>query len=125
MTEYVTIKLSSGQDIIGVVEAGNVETGENVLVNNPIQVVVDPHQGLYAKSYLLFSEETSCVFSKKDIIHMSKASTKATQYYDDFVVRITTGYQTEDADYSMSDDDNDDLEDMFTTMLEAKSSIKH
>jgi hypothetical protein len=56
---------------------------------------------------------------------MSKASTKATQYYDDFVVRISTGYQTEDADYSMSEDDSDDLEEMFTTMLEAKSSIKH
>jgi len=126
MAEYIALKLLSGQDIIGIVEGGMPDVDGPVHVNNPIQVVVDPHQGLYAKSYLLFSEETSCVFAKKDIVHMSKASHKASTYYDDFIERIATGFQTEDADYTMSEDDrNDQLEELFTTLLEAKSSTKH
>lgn len=126
MAEYVSLKLLSGQDIIGIVEDGMPDLDGPVHVTNPIQVVVDPHQGLYAKSYLLFSEETSCVFAKKDIVHISRASQKASTYYDDFLERIATGFQTEDADYTMSEDDrNDQLEELFTTLLEAKSSTKH
>jgi hypothetical protein len=56
---------------------------------------------------------------------MSKASKKACNYYDDFIHRIAQGYQTEDADYSMTDDESESIEDMFEALMEAKSSIKH
>jgi hypothetical protein len=122
LAEYTNIKLMSGDDIIGVVET---EDDETVTINNPIQVFVDPVNGLFAKSYLMFSIENTAVFYRGDIIHISKANDSACEYYDQFVRRIAANKENSMFEEELLQSEEEDIEEMFTSMLEAKSSVKH
>lgn len=122
MADYVNLKLTNGSDIVGVLEYDN---DDIVTINNPIEIMLDPREGMYAKSYLIFSEENTVVFYRSDIIHFAKANKKAADYYEAFVRRVaeqTEAYAYED-DYD--DEQVKEVEDMFNTLLESKSSIKH
>lgn len=120
MAEYINIKLVSGDDIIGVLDY---DDDDMVAVMNPIQIEIDPREGMFAKSYLMLSEENTCVFYRSDIVHLARANKKACEYYEEFIAKLgKLGEEYEDEEESSF---NDELEDMFTTMLESKVSTKH
>jgi len=120
MPNYVTIKLKTGLDLVGIIEH---DEDEFVMIDSPVEITIDPVQGMFAKSWLLLSEENSVVLFKEDIYYVQSANNKAVSYYEDFRARLASPY--EDPDIMTEDDYNSDLEDMFQSLLESRSSTKH
>jgi len=117
MSEYVNLKLHNGVDLLGVLDY---DTDELISLSNPIQIEVHPEQGLFAKSYLMLSEENTVVFHRADVLHFAKANERASKYYDEFVRQLS------ESDPMQSDDEYlDDVENMFEELLTSKLSTKH
>lgn len=114
MAEYINVKLANGHDIIGVLDYDNEEI---VAVSNPIQIDIHPQEGMFARSYLLLSEENTIVFYRAEIMHIAKANKKACEYYEEFVRRLSSAQEEKEV--------SEDLEEMFTSMIESKVSTKH
>jgi DNA-binding transcriptional regulator YhcF (GntR family) len=80
-----------------------------------------PEFGLFAKSYMMLSSENTCVFYRAEIMYLTDANKRASEYYDQFVKRIAEA-KNESLHNHYSEED---IEDMLTSLYEAKSSIKH
>ena len=119
----IHIKMSNGEDLI----ANSIsEDDDQISIENPVQVRIHPVHGFFAKSWMLLSEENSVSLKKKDVLFLGKANEKATEYYDTFVARLHD-LQSEDS-YNLEDnlaDDDATIEDVFTALIESKSSVKH
>jgi hypothetical protein len=118
MQEYVTIKTKSGIDIVGVLMQ---DDGDFVIIENPLEIDIDPQEGMFAKSFLLLSEQNSVLLKREDIFFVQIANAKAIEYYEAFRERLKTmGEET------MNDDEYaSDLEELFQTLLDSKVSTKH
>lgn len=120
MAEYANVKLKSGKDLVGIISA---DEGEFVIIDAPLEIMVHPVHGMFAKSWLLLSEENSVILSKSDIFYVQKANDKAVEYYEEFKARL---HKFDSMSENMLDDDyKDELENMFESMLESKMSTKH
>lgn len=119
----IHIKMSNGEDLI----ANSVSEDEtDLIIENPVQVRIHPIHGFFAKSWMLLSDENTVSLNKNDILFSGKANEKATEYYDTFVSRLEK-LQSED-NYSLRDsiaDDESTLEEVFSALIESKSSVKH
>jgi catalase (peroxidase I) len=122
MAEYVNVKLNNGQDIVGVLDY---EDDDIIRINNPIQIEIHPEYGLFAKSYMMLSTENTCVFYRAEVMYLSEANNKASEYYDQFVKKLTEQGEESIPYSSYSEEDVEDIEDMLTSIYEAKTSIKH
>jgi hypothetical protein len=120
MPNYVTIKLKTGKDLVGIIEH---DEEEFVMIDSPLEISIDPVHGMFAKSWLLLSEENSVVLYKEDIYYVQSANNKAVSYYEDFKARISDSY--DEPDILTDDDYASDLEEMYETLLESRSSTKH
>ncbi len=114
------VKLQNGEDLL----AYSRETGGGFTeLYAPIVVSIDPHLGLFAKSWLLLSEGNSVMVKNSYILFASKASKKAVEYYDEFMHRIHEREQIkqmeEDSEFTS------ELEDIFTALAESKSATKN
>jgi hypothetical protein len=113
------VKLHSGEDLLAYVRR-DIEYTE---VYAPIAVSVDPHLGLFAKSWLLLSEGNSATIKNSHIIFASKASKRAVEYYDEFMHRIHEREQIkqmeEDSEFTS------ELEDIFNALAESKTATKN
>jgi hypothetical protein len=118
MQEYVTVKTKSGIDIVGVLMQ---DDGEFVIIDNPLEIEVDPREGMYAKSFLLLSEQNSVLIKREDIFFVQIANSKAIEYYEQFRARLEASSDNE----SFDEEYEDDLEEMFNTLIESRSSTKH
>jgi hypothetical protein len=74
MPNYVTIKLKTGKDLVGIIEH---DEEEFVMIDSPLEISIDPVHGMFAKSWLLLSEENSVVLYKEDIYYVQSANNKA------------------------------------------------
>lgn len=120
MQEYVNIKTKSGIDIVGVLMQ---DDGDYVIIENPLEIDIDPHEGMFAKSFLLLSEQNSVLIKREDVFYVQIANAKAIEYYETFRERLRT---MEDGDETMNDDEYaSDLEELFQTLLDSKASTKH
>lgn len=119
MAEYVNVKLMNGNDIVGVLDY---EDDDIIRINNPIQVDVHPEYGLFAKSYMMLSNENTCVFYRSEVMYLTDANDKACNYYDSFVKRLHE--QLSESNH-YSDEDVHEIEDILVSLEESKSSIKH
>ena len=120
MPEYVNVKLKSGNDLVGIMQH---DEGEFVIIDSPLEITVHPVHGMFAKSWLLLSEENSVVLSKKDIFFVQSANMKAVEYYEEFKERLHR--MGEHAELIEEDEYTSELEEMFESMLESKASTKH
>ena len=69
--ELYHIKFKNGEDLLGYID----DIATNLIeIKSPITVSIDPHLGLFAKSWLLFADTNSAVIDKSNIILLSKAS---------------------------------------------------
>lgn len=113
------VKLHNGEDLLTYVR----KEAEYTELYAPILVVVDPHLGLFAKSWLLLSEGNSVLLRNTSILFASKASKKAVEYYEEFMHRIQEREQIrqmeEDSEFTS------ELEDIFTALAESKSATKN
>lgn len=120
MQRCITIKLKTGEDLIAIMDE---EFDNRVIVHNPIEIRVDPHHGFYAKSWLLLAEKNSVSISKEDILFLDDANMKAIHHYEEFIDQTKTHATpfNEVEEYN----DHDELEEMFTAMIESKNSKMH
>lgn len=114
------VKLQNGEDILAYVCASH--TGHTELYA-PIVVNIDPHLGLFAKSWLLLSEGNTVILKDSHILFASKASTRAVEYYDEFMHRLHEREQIkqieEDSEFTS------ELEDIFSALAESKTATKN
>lgn len=117
--ELIHVKLNNGEDIIGygLVDSSN----DTIIIEHPISVKVDPSLGVYATKWLHFSERNNAVIPIVKVMSVDKASQSGSDCYEDFMHNNPDNSMTAE---ELSDSVNE-LEDMFTTMLEAKISTKH
>lgn len=122
MAEHLTVKLKSGEDIVGVVDHS--ASGDDfVVLVDPIVFGYDPNNGVWARSWLMFAEENTAVFYRSDTHYINNANDKAIGYYESFLERMNT-YQ-KSVDEQRDKDYNSDLEDVLTTLAESYLSTKH
>ena len=114
--KLVHVKLKHGEDLIGHLISTYTANTE---IYTPIALAIDPTTGIFAKSWLLFSEANSVRIQSSDYLFYSDASQKAIQYYDEFMHQVADERPT-----PTSDEVDKDL-DMFVALMESKSSIKH
>lgn len=117
----IHIKLKNGDDLIGVRDTEeNKQVKDGIWVVSPIRVDVHPIHGLWAKSWMMLSDGNTVKINSSDIMYIANANQKATEYYHMFIEK-----HSEDEAASSLDDTIDELEDLYTTMLDAKASTKH
>ena len=118
--DIVYLKLNNGDDIIG--SSVSIDD-ESYCIENPLQVRVHPIHGMFAKSWLLLSVETTVVLSKKDILFFGEANEKAKLYYNTFLERLE---QSSFEEQQPSEEEmRDDIESRLLAMIEADTSTKH
>lgn len=114
------VKLQNGEDILAYVREAH--TGHTELYA-PIVVNIDPHLGLFAKSWLLLSEGNTVILKDSHILFACKASTRAVEYYDEFMHRLHEREQIkqieEDSEFTS------ELEDIFSALAESKTATKN
>jgi len=112
------IKLDNGEDLLA---KGTVNKQQKTVeLHHPITVTVDPDFGLFAKSWMLLSESNSISLSTNKIIYVTNANANAVSYYKQFFDSLAEKQAQQHIEQH-----TDDLEDVFTAILESKSSIKH
>ena len=121
--ELIHVKLNSGEDILGY---GFVDADSKVVrIEHPICVKVDPSLGIYAVKWLHFSEKNSHDIPTFKVMSVDKASKVGIDCYEDFMYRHgKSGDEGMMTSEELSESVNE-LEDLFTTMIEAKVSTKH
>lgn len=115
--KLIHIKMKNGEDLLGYLVSS---TDHHIEITTPIAVDIEPSLGFFAKSWLMLSEDNSVKLSKEDYMFWSAANSKATEYYEEFMQRLI-----EKNDPRNDVEFNTELEDVFTALLEAKSSTKH
>lgn len=111
------IKLKNGADLLA--QENPEQSDYAISVTSPIEVCVDPIHGFFVKSWALLSATNYIQIPKSEVMFCYPASEKAYTYYEEFAARMTA---PED---KFTDEDINEYEELFSTMLEAKSSIKH
>jgi len=114
--QLMHVKLSNHEDVLTYIEIS--EKDDKVFVfTSPVSVHIDPDRGIYARNWLVFSENNYVNIDANAILFISKANDYAVKYHNEFIKKMT---KKNDNSY-----DEDDLEEMFTSMLESKESTKH
>lgn len=118
--KLIHFKMKNGEDLLGYLAD---QTSEKLEIVTPISVVVDPTYGMFAKSWLMLSDLNSVWINTDNIMFYSLASKKASEYYDEFMHRVSEKDQRQ----SVEDDTEftSELEEIFGAMMESKGSIKH
>jgi hypothetical protein len=120
MPEYVAVKLKNGKDLVGIILH---DEREFVTIDSPLEISVHPVHGMFAKSWLMLSEHNSVDISRSDLFFVQTANDKAVSYYEEFKERLVNIADGRD---SVSEDDlTSDLEEMFSDLMESRSSTKH
>ena len=118
--ELVHIKMRNGEDLLGYLTS---QTEKDIEIMTPISIMIDPQFGMFAKSWLIFSELNSARISTTDYMFFSAASRKATEYYEEFMHRLSEREQVktieEDTEF------NSELEEVFSALMQSRESTKH
>lgn len=118
--KLIHVKMKNGEDLLGYLAN---QSNDKFEIVTPISVVIDPTYGMFAKSWLMLSELNSVWITSDSVLFYSQASKKATEYYDEFMHRVSEKDQRQ----SIEDDTEftSELEEIFGAMMESKGSIKH
>ena len=118
--ELVHIKMRNGEDLLGYLAS----TDEIYIeVITPVSIAIDPSLGMFARSWLMFSECNSVKISKTDYIFFNTANKKAVEYYEEFIHSMNEREEriklSEDSEFT------NELEDIFTALAESRLSKIH
>jgi hypothetical protein len=118
--ELVHIKMRNGEDLLGYLAS---KDDLNIEVITPISIIIDPSLGMFAKSWLMFSEVNAVKISKNDYICFNLANKKAIDYYEEFLHSMNEKEQrsklSEDSEFT------NELEDVFNALAESRLSKIH
>lgn len=114
------IKLKNGEDLLAQEQVSNRDT--HITVSAPVSIHVSPEYGFFARSWCHLTSINIVEIDKSETLFIYPASEKGYKYYEEFVQsHMSSSSETEELDQ----DELSDLEEMFQTILESKSSIKH
>lgn len=111
------VKMKNSEDILAYVERSKSDN-RILIITSPISINLDPDRGFYANHWLIFSEDNYVSVPSNEVMFINKASESAIDYYKQF-------FKKKPEEYSTDSYDEDDLEDMFKSMIESKDAIKH
>ena len=115
--QLMHVKLRNHEDVLTYIERS--ENDSKLLVfTHPIAVFLDPDRGFYAKHWLVFSENNFVKLPQNEVLFINKASDYAKNYYEEFFRRNNSSRLEDEYD-------EDDLEEMYNSMIESKDAIKH
>lgn len=118
--QLVFVKMKNGEELLGYL--GN-KTDNAIEIVTPICISIDPTLGIFAKSWLIFSDLNSAWITDSDYMFFSAASRKATEYYDEFMHNMAEKEQRrnlqEDTEFT------NELEELFSAMIDSKGNTKH
>lgn len=119
--QLLHIKLKNGEDILAQREDSQLDEN-GVTISAPVSIHIDPMHGFFAKSWMILSDAQVFIVPNEEILFCSNASEKGISYYEEFVLKISRDH----SDFPSIEDDNiDSLQELFETLLEAKSSKLH
>jgi len=105
------VKLKNGTDLIAFIVKNDLGY---VTIKDPVQFGFDPNHGIYGIDWLLLSDSTKIELCQSDIFFIQKSSSKATEFYNQFMGK-----------HSSKEDSHHDLKTVLDAMLESRSNIKH
>jgi hypothetical protein len=110
--ELMHVKLKNGTDLIAFIVKNDLGY---VTIKDPVQFGFDPNHGIYGIDWLLLSENTKVELNQSDIFFIQKSSSKAEEFYNQFINKHST----------MSEDRHRDLKTVLDALLESRSNVKH
>lgn len=117
----IHVKLKNGDDLIGVRDTEeNKKVKDGIWIISPIHVAVHPIHGLWGKDWMMLSDGNTVKINSNDIMYIANASEKATEWYHTFINRHASNETLQSVE-----DQLEEYEELFTTMLDAKASTKH
>lgn len=117
MAQHINFKLKSGEDLVGILVN---DMSESFTVHAPIQIMVHPQHGYFAKSWMMLSDDNEVEVNKVDTIWVTNANAKAIDYYDEFIDELYKLKEPETAEQL-----NDEIEDLWSSLIESNMSTKH
>jgi hypothetical protein len=113
------IKLNNGDDLVAYAIVA--EDRKSVTIEDPMQCIIDPDHGFFAKNWLMLSESKKLIIPSSKILAFGKASETAIKYYEEFKNKLDGKQDL----YTEEDSYVEDLEELFTNLLESKKNTKH
>lgn len=115
------IKLKSGQDIISGFK--EYEEHEAIQLIDPLEVSLSPSDGLFCKDFLYLSSSDTVFIDLEDVLFISPAGERSISTYNQWSEQRPKS--TKDTMTKEIEESEEELEELFTAMLESNSSIKH
>lgn len=118
--QLLHVKFNNGEDIVTYGQIS--EDRRSVKIKDPLQIIIDPHNGFFVRNWLMLSENDSVVIPSNKILTIGVASETAVKYYNEYLKRMQS---RKEEDVFEDNSDIESLEELFTSLLESKTSIKH
>lgn len=114
--DIMNIKLKNGEDLIAQLVEDHLNT-LSVKLKAPVKLVSELNTGIYAKNWMFYSNTDEVEIQKTDIFFITNANEDSIEWYIDYVTKNDMLLDSES--------DIDSLENIFSAMIESKTSIKH
>lgn len=114
--DIMNIKLKNGEDLIAQLVEDHLNA-QSVKLKAPVKLVSELNTGIYAKNWMFYSNDDEVEIQKSDIFFITSANDESMEWY--------ISYMTKNDMSLDSESDIDSLENIFSAMIESKTSIKH
>lgn len=114
------IKLKNGEDLLGQEDG---ESTKTLTIVAPISIKIDPSYGIMGMGWCQLSDTNMVELNKSDVLFYNHASKRGYKYYEEFAHKFV-GDDLDESEEGESMSDNE-LEEIFSGLLESKSATKH
>ena len=114
--DIMNVKLKNGEDLIAQLVEDHTNT-LSVKLKLPVKLVSELNTGIYAKNWMFYSDIDEVEIQKTDIFFINHANEESIEWYVNYVRKNDISLDAES--------DIDSLENIFSAMIESKTSIKH
>ena len=114
--DIMNVKLKNGEDLIAQLMEDHTNN-ISVKLKAPVKLVSELNTGVYAKNWMFYSDIDEVEIQKTDIFFITYASEESIEWYVNYVRKNDISLDAET--------DIDSLENIFSAMIESKTSIKH
>lgn len=114
--DIINIKLKNGEDLIAQLMEDHTNHS-SVKLKTPIKLVSELDTGIYAKNWMFYANDDEVEIQKTDIFFITHANDESIEWYIGYI-------KSNDIPLDM-ESDIDSLENIFSAMIESKTSIKH
>ena len=114
--DIMNIKLKNGEDLIAQLMEDHTNL-QSIKLKAPVKLVSELNTGIYAKNWMFYSDSDEVEIQKVDIFFITNANEESIEWYVSYMAKNDMSFDL--------DSDIDSLENIFSAMIESKTSIKH